>query len=1106
MSPPWHMLVPMASNQNHHTTAASSSSAPAIAVLTEGPRHTFQLLLKEVQQHQDLIRQDPRQLARPMRIVVPSANLSRQLQVQLAAGIERSLLGVRVQTLVQFILEVAQRVDPDTAARPAGPLFDLLIRREGLKQAKAWPGLSAFRGGLGALSRSARDVLSAGLDQGKLVGAQAALRNPRIPDIEQVRALALLDCAIGADQRLADLNFARKAQATLLASKLLTPDLSSTLWSQLIILGLSDAPGATCTFLLKLLKLPNTRMLIDAPRIPKAPHLTWGTQQPEDFAARLNLVPRRTEAEPKTGDTTSRVTISEAPDMRSEVAHVAASIQQLLRQGVSPERIAVVARSTDDYGPLVRDEFQHHAVPFSGGHVPKDLLPSQRAHQAWTHFLEQGQDTLLDQWFQMQEHPQADLRLGLRTLGLQTLSDLCNIDLDKCLAGRNGLALPLRHLIAPDQEGTDLEQGDSPDMARGASSRRYLPAQHLTTMRAHARRILEATGKRPADASAEEHARYHEQLLALDGMSTVAATIRDPWSEACERIATSLPPEIQFSSEEFDELAMLVVQSRRRPGWGGEGAGVQLLNALRARGMAFDHVFILGAHADNFPAHHGNDPFLSSRCRRLLREVLPDLAVPETRRRDERWLFAALLASAPEVFLSRPLKSRDGGATNPSPLVSILAGEGVVTPHVQPTDAPPPLKHPRRRSATAASAGDLVSATKWLHHALALSTLTSEKEAGRLATGLHNVTTLMESNLIPGPKRKDDPPLSPWMGLTHQPTTTDKLFVTTLEGIITCPWQSFLTRELKLERQPDPITDMFRGSAITVGKVVHAALEDLLKVPELKNLHELASQEPTPVTRPGPGQVDSAVRKAAVEIGTEDGIHLPGLQEVMAEGAIDLVTKALDWLFAENATQKIYGLEQEGAFKVEMGTEHTVPVAFRVDLVRLREDDRVELLDWKTGSRPKKSSGRVQLQASAYSQAIDIPAHPVGAYAYLKEDKILDPKKDQFLPEDREQVARLQYAARVGIQAREQGLWFPRLRDHSDDVPNACTYCDVRDACHQGDSGMGLRFTRLMQSLLKQPRKTQSATADVLARLYLASDPNPIARDADRGPSEGGDK
>jgi RecB family exonuclease len=78
----------------------------------------------------------------------------------------------------------------------------------------------------------------------------------------------------------------------------------------------------------------------------------------------------------------------------------------------------------------------------------------------------------------------------------------------------------------------------------------------------------------------------------------------------------------------------------------GDGGGVRVLDAMQARGLAFDTVVLIGMNADLFPRRPREDPFLPDGDRRLLREAQARPLPLASEARDEEHLLLALLAGA----------------------------------------------------------------------------------------------------------------------------------------------------------------------------------------------------------------------------------------------------------------------------------------------------------------------------------------------------------------------------------------------------------------------------------------------------------------------------
>ena len=96
---------------------------------------------------------------------------------------------------------------------------------------------------------------------------------------------------------------------------------------------------------------------------------------------------------------------------------------------------------------------------------------------------------------------------------------------------------------------------------------------------------------------------------------------------------------------------------------GGRGGGVQVLSVMEARARSFAAVRVIGLQRGVFPRRVAEDPLLPDPLRRALRDVLPDLPVKSEGHEEERFLFAQLLASAPQVHLSCAQRDATGRAT-----------------------------------------------------------------------------------------------------------------------------------------------------------------------------------------------------------------------------------------------------------------------------------------------------------------------------------------------------------------------------------------------------------------------------------------------------------
>src|SRR6185436_15871557 len=122
---------------------------------------------------------------------------------------------------------------------------------------------------------------------------------------------------------------------------------------------------------------------------------------------------------------------------------------------------------------------------------------------------------------------------------------------------------------------------------------------------------------------------------------------------------------------------------------GGSGGGVQVLTVMEARSRSFAALRVIGLNRGVFPRRISEDPLLPDALRRALRDVLPDLPIKSEGHEEERFLFAQLVAAAPEIHLSCAQRDATGRAASPSPLFER-------TPAVL-EESEPALRSPRDR-------------------------------------------------------------------------------------------------------------------------------------------------------------------------------------------------------------------------------------------------------------------------------------------------------------------------------------------------------------------------------------------------------------------------
>jgi RecB family exonuclease len=362
--------------------------------------------------------------------------------------------------------------------------------------------------------------------------------------------------------------------------------------------------------------------------------------------------------------------------------------------------------------------------------------------------------------------------------------------------------------------------------------------------------------------------------------------------------------------------------------------------------------------------------------------------------------------------------------------------------------------------------------------------------------------------------------LGPYFGFLGPPAPGDPrlgpLFVTALEDLSACPWQTFLRRLLRLEPTPDPLEALPSLDPLLVGSLVHAVLEEVVRqaLPEggpetlaeilggaggglggllgppldggaadrtapAESAEPAEKGEPAAVPWPEPNELEAIFHRQARRLLAEEGITLPGLARALVAAARPYVEAARDADWAEGPVPAL-AAEVEGSLEVTDAAGRPRTLRFRadrVDAVPGRRNATFRLTDYKTGkpiSTARKEATRREhflrqvaagrrLQAVAYALAAGarLPWQPdaVGRYLFLRPG---------VEPEHRELAAwssavpfaeAFEAAVRTGLAAWDGGAFFPRLVEpDKDEEPALCRFCEVREACLRGDSGARRRL------------------------------------------------
>ncbi|HYH44502.1 MAG TPA: PD-(D/E)XK nuclease family protein, partial [Thermoanaerobaculia bacterium] len=625
-----------------------------------------------------------------------------------------------------------------------------------------------------------------------------------------------------------------------------------------------------------------------------------------------------------------------------------------------------------------------------------------------------------------------------------------------------------------------------------------------------------------AGAVAARFAAWPDQAPAGDHFARLGALLREElgWERSRPEIALSLaalealerevPAELRIG---LDELRLLVARALEPVGsaeLGGAGGGVQVLGVIEARARTFEHLFVLGLNRDVFPRPVREDPLLPDGLRLALAGpasdgVLPDVPVKRIGFDEERYLFAQLLAAAPEVTLSWQTADDDGRAASPSPLV-----ERLPPPPEGETLVPPPgraaLRPPDELAVLAALAGDRRRFGEVLAEALAARPVPpastrsglADLDPAALAAARVAVLDELDPDLRTPEGRATRLRLGPYLGLigasatglsagsetpaaelADGPAAGPPLYVTLLENVAACPWQAFLTRFLRLEPTPDPLQALPGLDALLLGNAVHAVLERIV-----------FDALPGPAAWPAEEHLERILREECARAVRSEGIALAGLARALAARARPFlaIARRTDWAAGAVTAQAV---ESEGGLAVADAQGRLRQLAFKADRVDPADSTTalepasggpvpagagLVFTDYKTGKPPSEAvrpdfrrkhflervrTGRL-LQAAAYALAAGDGGR--GRYLYLRPD---EPPQREFPvdPSDVEVAEAFRAAVAAALAAWDAGVFTPRLVDASGrKEPARCKFCEVAEACLRRDSGARLRLARWVES------------------------------------------
>jgi len=333
------------------------------------------------------------------------------------------------------------------------------------------------------------------------------------------------------------------------------------------------------------------------------------------------------------------VTFWRAANERAQAQSVAADVERLIgREGVAPERIAVLVRSIGREGQAVAVALEERAV--------RHRLVGDAA------FFQRTEVRDLLVWLRLLTDP-GDAPAVVRALARPPI-ELQAIDLARCTQIARRRRLDMVAALAAALESPQIPP-ETRDRIRTFLSLHGSAIRALDTLRpdVFVHRLIERLGLRRQQLfTAQAEVVERLQGLARFGEMATAFVARRPQATPRE-FARSIAAAAEAGLREEDDPPPGAVR------------GVQVLAMRAAQGLEFDHVYVLGLHAARMPGAHTRT--LEPIAPVLMKEALPqdDHAAHVAEMR--RLLHVAMTRARHRLVLVHPQASDRGAAQPPSP-------------------------------------------------------------------------------------------------------------------------------------------------------------------------------------------------------------------------------------------------------------------------------------------------------------------------------------------------------------------------------------------------------------------------------------------------------
>lgn len=467
-----------------------------------------------------------------------------------------------------------------------------------------------------------------------------------------------------------------------------------------------------------------------------------------------------------------------------------------------------------------------------------------------------------------------------------------------------------------------------------------------------------------------------------------------------------------------------------------EQDGVFVSSIMRARGLSFKRLIILGLTQSNFPLRVEEDPLLPDSSRRQLKQLFATfgyrLPVKENLDDEMRMLFYLIHASAEKVHWILPGINAQGEPA----LWSSWVQSQIQTHAIQPTK--PLIPH------------DQTSQITWL---------------AQHSDVPYSLPPQWQTN-------KEEHNHSGHFNVNKTPSQLVDLSVTGMEQLMQCAYQSHAKSNLKIRYTP-PLDFATALPPDLAGQILHAWLEQIFRADQ----SSIQAQAQRYITEP-----DLLNRKLeqALDKFNQLGVAYPKyLHQALLSTLRQKLDQYLQLVADSDGEQQVVALE--ALHKQTLETSPPVEIFGKIDRIDQLTPETLQVIDYKSGRMQPSSKKQLlqQVQAGFKLQPLIYPRLLAGeqkaqfAYIFLGETppKIIDIDEPNLWQN-------LQPELETFLQSELVLPWSNELYAELGVSLEPCTFCELASLCRRHDTPLMSLVSEQLKQNFQQRIQTLQAVYD----------------------------